>query len=310
MFNSKGELLILRMKILKTAFNKTNMKSLLSILICFLFLIGCNSTDKQVDTSNVENWTQLFNGKNMDGWTPKLTGYKMGENFNNTFRVTDGNLQANYSEYDTFRNEFGHLFYKDKYSHYRLRAEYRAVGQQANGGEGWAVANNGLMLHCQSVESMTVDQGFPMSIEFQLLGGNGKDERPTGNLCTPGCHVTLNGEFFEPHCVNSSSKTYHGEQWVTAEAIVHGDSIIHHVIDGDTVITYSKPVIGGDLDGLDTIAFPAGQRMTEGYISIQAESQGFDFRKIEILDLCGCMDKKAKNYKSYFTCSKQSSCVY
>lgn len=286
------------------------MKNILFIFICCLVLLGCESTTQEENTANVEEWIQLFNGKDMDGWTPKLAGYKMGDNFNNTFRVTNGFLQANYSEYDTFKNEFGHLFYKDKFSHYRLRAEYRAVGQQANGGEGWAIANNGLMLHCQPIESMTLDQGFPMSIEFQLLGGNGKDERPTGNLCTPGCHVTLNGEFFEPHCVNSSSKTFHGEQWVSAEAIVFGDSIIHHVIEGDTVMTYFNPVVGGDLPGLDTLAFPSGTRMIEGYISIQAESQGFDFRKIEILDLCGCMDKKAKNYKSYYTCSKPEKCIF
>ena len=286
------------------------MKNSILIFITCLLLFSCDSNDKKTDTSKVEEWQQLINGKNMEGWTAKLAGYKVGDNFNNTFRVTDGNLQSNYSEYDTFRNEFGHLFHEDKFSHYRLRAEYRAVGKQANGGEGWAVANNGLMLHCQSPESMTLDQGFPMSIEFQLLGGNGKDERATGNLCTPGCHVTLNGEFFEPHCVDSNSKTYHGEQWVTAEAIVFGDSIIHHVIEGDTVMTYMKPVVGGDLPGLDTLAFPAGTRMLDGYISIQAESQGFDFRKIEILDLCGCMDEKAKNYKSYFACSVPERCIF
>lgn len=286
------------------------MKNLIIISACFLFLLGCNSKDKQADTTNVEEWTQLFNGKNMDGWTPKLAGYKMGDNFNNTFRVTEGNLQSNYSEYDTFRNEYGHLFHEDKFSHYRLRAEYRAVGKQAIGGAGWAVANNGLMLHCQSVETMTLNQEFPLSVEFQLLAGNGKDERPTGNLCTPGSHVTLKGEFFKPHCVNSTSKTYHGDQWVTAEAIVYGDSIIHQLIEGDTVLTYTKSVVGGGLEGLDTLKFPEGKRMTEGYISIQAESQGFDFRKIEVLDLCGCMDDKAKNYKEYFVCSKVESCVY
>lgn len=286
------------------------MKNVILIFTCSLLLFGCNSSDEVANTHELEDWKQLFNGKNMEGWTPKLAGYKMGDNFNNTFRVTNGNLQANYSEYDSFRLEYGHLFYQDKFSHYRLRAEYRAVGEQAKGGAGWAIANNGLMLHCQPVETMTLNQEFPLSSEFQLLAGNGKDERPTGNLCTPGSHVTLKGELFEPHCVNSSSKTYHGDQWVTAEAIVYGDSIIYHLIEGDTVLIYSKPVIGGGLNGLDTLKFPEGKRMTEGYISIQAESQDFDFRKIEILDLCGCMDKKAKNYKSYFVCSKPKRCVY
>ena len=157
---------------------------------------------------------------------------------------------------------------------------------------------------------MTLNQEFPVSIEFQLLGGNGKDDRPTGNLCTPGCHVTIEGELFTPHCVNSNSKTYHGEQWVTAEAVVLGDSIIHHIIEGDTVISYTKPIIGGELTGLDTIQFSEGTPMTEGYISIQAESHSFDFQKIELLNLCGCMDKKAKNYKSYYMKPDNKSCIY
>ena len=287
------------------------MKNTLILTLSFLFLIGCSLKNNSQKTDvEKETWTQLFNGKDMTDWTPKFNGYPVGENFKNTFRVTDGLLQANYSEYDAFKKEFGHLFYKDKYSFYKLRAQYRAVGEQANGGKGWAYANNGLMLHCQPIETMTQNQEFPLSIEFQLLAGNGSDERATGNLCTPGCHVTMKGELFTPHCVSSDSKTYHGEKWVTAEAIVYGDSLIYHLIEGDTVMRYTNPVIGGKLKGLDTLRFPTGTPMTEGYISIQAESHGFDFKKIELLDLCGCMDKKAKNYKSYFVCSKPERCIF
>lgn len=286
------------------------MKNQLLIFITLISFISCTEKNNTSTNTNQEEWIQLFNGKDMKEWTPKFNGYKLGDNFNNTFRVTDGILQANYVEYDSFRNEFGHLFYKDKFSYYKLKAEYRFVGEHTPNGPGWAFANNGLMLHCQPAESMTLNQEFPVSIEFQLLGGNGKDERPTGNLCTPGCHVTMKGELFTPHCVNSNSKTYHGEQWVTAEAIVMGDSIVHHLIEGDTVMTYIDPVIGGELKGLDTLKFAEGTPMTEGYISIQAESHSFDFRKIELLNLCGCMDKKAKNYKSYYVKADNSTCVY
>ncbi len=281
--------------------------------ISFFIFLGCISlflscTDGK--KKGKEDWQPLFNGKNMEGWTPKFRGFPLGENYKNTFRVTDGILQASYSEYDDFKGEFGHLFHKDKFSYYKIRTEYRMVGEQVKNGPGWAYANNGLMLHSQSPESMSLDQSFPLSIEYQLLGGNGTDERQTGNLCTPGCHVTLNGEVFTPHCVNSTSKTYHGHKWVTAEAVVLGDSIVHHIIEGDTVMTYTKPVIGGGLDGLDSQVFKEGTPMTEGYIAIQAESHGTDFRKIEVLDLCGCMDENAKNYKSYYVKSKPSSCIY
>ena len=277
------------------------------LLICLL-LWGCNPAVNQ--TAHDEEWLMLFNGENLDGWVPKFKGHPLGENYKNTFRVTNGLLQASYNEYEEFKGEFGHLFYKNKFSHYRLRVQYRMVGKQAKGGPGWAYANNGLMLHSQSPGSMSLQQSFPLSIEYQLLGGNGKDQRSTGNLCTPGCHVTLEGEIYTPHCVNSSSITYHGDQWVTAEAVVLGDSVIYHVIEGDTVITYSDPVIGGGLDGLDVQNFVEGTPMTEGYIAIQAETHGTDFRKIELLDLCGCMDKKAKNYRSYYLKSAPSKCIY
>ncbi|MEM6965237.1 MAG: DUF1080 domain-containing protein [Bacteroidota bacterium] len=286
------------------------MKNQLFTLLLLSLLFSCGEKNNTSTSVNQEEWIPLFNGKDMNDWTPKFNGFKAGENYNRTFRVTDSLLQANYVEYDSFRNEFGHLFYKDKFSHYKLRAEYRFVGEHTPNGPAWAFANNGLMLHCQPVETMTVDQEFPVSIEFQLLGGNGQDDRPTGNLCTPGCHVTMEGALFTPHCVSSTSKTYHGEQWVTAEAIVMGDSIVHHLIEGDTVMTYTNPIIGGDLNGLDTLQFAAGTPMTEGYIAIQAESHNFDFKKIELLDLCGCMDKQAKNYKSYYVQADNRRCVY
>ena len=57
------------------------------------------------------------------GWTPKIKGYPLGENFANTFRVEDGVMKVSYDGYNSFDNKFGHIFYKDKFSHYRLRVE-------------------------------------------------------------------------------------------------------------------------------------------------------------------------------------------
>ena len=162
-------------------------------------------------------WTALFNGRDLDGWTPKIRGYELGDNFGNTFRVEDGVLKVVYDQYEKFDDRFGHLFYKQPFSHYRLRVEYRFVGEQVPGGAGWALRNSGIMIHGQSPESMAKDQSFPVSIEVQLLGGTGRGVRPTANLCTPGTHVVMDGKLWTPHCTNSSSKTYHGDQWVTVE---------------------------------------------------------------------------------------------
>lgn len=294
------------------------MKSTTIFFLVIWLMTGCTPskpTQKVADTPSVdpneEVWVALFNGKDMTDWMPKFSGHKMGVNYKNTFQVKDGLLKATYVEYQRFKDEYGHLFYtKSKFSHYKLRATYRAVGRHTPGAPGWAYANNGLMLHCQPVETMGLNQSAPLSLECQLLAGKGRGRRTTGNLCTPGCHVTYKGALHKQHCTNSTSKTYHGEQWVNIEVIILGDSIMHHIVEGDTVITYSKPVAGGGWEGLDTDKFPDGMAMKEGYIAIQAESHGFDFKKIELLNLCGCMDKKAKNYKAYYVKHQPETCIY
>jgi hypothetical protein len=256
--------------------------------LLLLTLIGCQSASNKKNagaTPKEEAWIQLFNGKDLDGWTIKMSGYPLNENFNNTFRVEDGLLEVRYDEYEDFDGEFGHLFYKTPYSRYKLRVEYRVVGEQVSGGAEWAYKNNGVMFHSQSAESMLLDQDFPVSVEAQLLGGYGDgSERPTGNVCTPGTNIVINGELITQHCTNSTSKTYSGEEWVTFELVVYGDSIIHHIVNGDTVLTYSKPQIGGT-DLPEGFPLPQGTPLTSGYIALQAESHPFDFRKVELLDL-------------------------
>src|SRR4051812_11515407 len=193
------------------------------------------------EDKSAEKWTQLFNGKDLDGWQPKIKGHELGDNYGDTFRVEDGILRVSYDKYKNFDGQFGHLFYKEPFSHYRLRVEYRFVGVQCAGGPGWAIRNSGVMIHGESPATMDKDQEFPASIEVQLLGGNGKEKRTTANLCTPGTNVVMDGKLFTPHCVNSTSETYHGDQWVTVEIEVHGSKLIKHIIDGKPVITYTEP---------------------------------------------------------------------
>ncbi len=234
--------------------------------------------------SEKENWIQLFNGKDLTGWDIKIKGSALNENYKNTFRVEDGVMKVSYDQYDTFNNEFGHIFYKEPFSYYRVKIEYRFTGSQVPNGPSWAFRNSGVMLHSQSAASMLIDQDFPVSIEAQFLGGDGASERPTGNVCTPGTHIVMNGNLITQHCTNSTSKTYHGDVWIHAEFVVLGDSIIHHIIEGDTVLTYSKPQVGGTNKPAD-YPVPDGTLINEGYICLQAESHPVEFRKVEILKL-------------------------
>jgi 3-keto-disaccharide hydrolase len=258
-----------------------------------------------------QEWTQLFNGKDLAGWAVKITGHDLDDNFGNTFRVESGLLKVAYDRYDKFGGKFGHIFFREKFSHYILGVEYRFVGEQSTGGPNWAVRNSGAMLHSQSPESMEKDQDFPISIEVQFLGGLGSAERSTANLCTPGTHVVMNGNLVTQHCINSSSKTYQGDQWVRVEVHVQGDSVIKHVIEGKTVLTYEKPQIGGgSVNNFNPAVKQDGTLLTEGYIALQAESHPVEFRKVELLNLAGCSDPKAKNYKSYYVKSDNAKCRY
>jgi 3-keto-disaccharide hydrolase len=260
-----------------------------------------------------KEWLQLFNGKDLNDWIIKFAHHDLGENVNDTFRVEDALLKVRYDKWTTFDGEFGHIFYKQPFSYYLLAAEYRFVGEQvpaAGPKLAWAIRNNGLMLHAPDPKTMLKDQDFPISIEVQLLGGlsNGKP-RTTANLCTPGTNVVMNGQLHTPHCTNSTSKTYDGDQWVRVEVLVHGDELVRHIIDGQTVLEYTKPQIGGgSASPTDPKIKVDGTPLTGGYIALQAETAPADFRKVELLNLEGCTDAKAGNYKTYFVKSNPSLC--
>lgn len=288
-------------------------------LAIFISLLTFGATAQQ---ARGKDWKKLFNGKNLDGWDIKIAGQPLNDNYKNTFRVEDGMLRIAYDEYTNFDGKYGHLYYDKPYSYYLLRYQYRFTGNQTAGGASWNVRNSGVMIHSQSAKSLSIGQDFPVSVEVQLLGGLDKGERNTGNICTPGTQVHIKGELSQEHCVNSTSKTYNGDQWVSMTVLVLGDSIVKHIVEGDTVLTYTNVEVGGGfvskaydfksahIDNVDYWQNLQNTPLTMGYISLQAESHPIDFKNIELLNLEGCMDKKAKNYKSYYLKSDNRQCRY
>lgn len=250
----------------KKSILKISLKTLLSIVL--VSCLGCSS-------KQAPEWQPLFNGEDLENWQIKITGHELNNNFGNTFRVEDGLLKVRYDNYeDGFNRQFGHLFYEEPFSSYLIGVEYRFVGEQADNHPGsWAFRNSGIMVHGQDPATMEKDQDFPNSIEVQLLGGNGSEERPTANLCTPGTQFVEDGEIVTRHCTNSSSPTFHGDQWVRAEVLVLGDSIIAHYVNGEEVMRYQKPQTD------------AGELLSKGTISLQSESHPVEFREVEIVDL-------------------------
>ncbi len=233
-----------------------------------------------------DEWVSLFDGESLEGWTPKIRGYELGENFGDTFRVEEGLLKVNYDAYeDGFQNRFGHLFYKEKLSHYVLRIEYRFVGQQIAGGPGWALRNSGVMLHCQDPSTIGKDQKFPVSIEMQMLGGDGTNDRSNANVCTPGTHIEMDGQLITQHCRNSSSQTYHGQDWVTVEVEVRGNEVIRHKIDDQVVLEYQRPQLDPNDNDAKGLIVDEQVMLDSGFISLQSESHPIEFRKVELKKL-------------------------
>lgn len=248
------------------------------IISAFLFSILLVSPEDN-------NWEYLFNGKNLDGWEIKIRNHELGDNFNNTFKVKDGSLKVSYENYENFDNKFGHIFYtKKKFKNYHLSLDYKFSGSHLNGAPGWSIKNSGIMLHCQNPSTMLIDQEFPISAEAQLLGGLGDGDRSTANICSPGTDIDINGKKAEYHCINSSSKTYNNDDWVNVEVIVYSDSIIHHLVEGDTVLTYSNLRVGGG-EIPENYVSKKGQILDEGYISLQSEGHPVEFREIKIKEL-------------------------
>lgn len=296
------------------------MKYFFIIAVILCSATSCLQTTHDADT---KVWRQLFNGKDLSGWDIKITKHDLNDNYQNNFIVKDSILKVDYSSFSTFDGQFGHIYTKDSFSYYHLRIEYRFSGTKLADAPSWADLNSGVMLHSQSAASMGKNQAFPVSLEMQFLASKDTIKNTTGNLCTPGTEVSINGKIAYDHCINSFSKNYPLDEWITAEAIVLGDSIAYHIINGDTVLRYSQLHTGGGFInttsswasqgfGADSVQWiqKQGMPLKSGHIALQAESFPIEFRKVEIIELEGCTDKKAKNYKSYYLKSDNSKCKY
>lgn len=263
------------------------------------------------DAPGPDDWRALFNGRDLSGWAVKIAGHEIGDNYAGTFRVADGVLQVRYDGYDEFGGRFGHLYYDQPYSHYRLALDYRFVGEFHTGAPDYAVLNSGVMFHSQDPRTMTIEQDWPIAVELQLLAELRQGEpRPTGNVCTPGTTVVYEGGRTEAHCINSSGGTYPPGQWVHAELVVLGDSLVLHIIEGDTVLRYSKPAIGGGVvSGFDPAMKVDGTPLTEGFIALQSEGQEVDFRDVRLLELKGCTDPASESYRRWYVAPDSAACL-
>jgi hypothetical protein len=261
------------------------MKQILKTIAVLALLIGVVACGNKPRKKG--EWVELFNGKNLDGWTPKINHYDVGVNYDSTFFVKDGVISVRYRNYGNFDDRFGHLFYERPFLRYHLKLEYRFADPQQPGAPEWTRLNSGVMFHSQDPRTILKNQDWPIAVEMQFLATNDASEvRPTGNMCSPGTDIVFEGKKYDGHCLNSSSKTFSPYDWVRAELVVYGDSLILHLINGDTVLRYSNPTMGGGVvAGYDSAVFEIGKALKSGFIGLQSEGQPVDFRNIFIREL-------------------------
>lgn len=289
---------------------------LLPLMLTAVLLGGCApaSTGSSPGPSDptAPEWIDLFNGRDLSGWTVKIHRHPVRVNFGDTFRAEDGLIKVRYDQYGDFNDQFAHLYYDEPFSHYLVSLDYRFTGEVQQGAPDYVRLNSGIMLHSQDPRTMPPEQDWPISVEMQFYALiPGAPPRPTGNMCSPGTHVFYNGQLDTRHCINASGQALPKDEWVRAEALVLGDSIVKHIINGDTVLVYTRPQIGGGVaNRFDPAIKQDGKLLSEGFISLQSEGQPIDFRNVRLLNLKGCTDPQARNYKSYYVASDNSTCRY
>jgi hypothetical protein len=234
-------------------------------------------------------WVNLFDGKSLDGWTPKIRGFPLGENYRDTFTAKDGVIRVSYDRYDQFGERFGHLFYKAPFKAYRLSLEYRFIGQTPADTPGWAQANNGVMIFSQDPKTMAVAASFPVSVEAQLLGQAGATPRTNGNVCSPGTNIVMDGKLVTTHCINSKTPAPPNGVWHTFEVEVLPSGEVVQKVNGVETIRYSNAQLdptGNMADSKPLIAEAGGKlELDGGYIALQSEGAPIEFRNIRILEL-------------------------
>jgi len=257
------------------------MKRTLFLYALLVVLFACSTKQREKTESQ---WVSLFNGQNLDHWQVKIAGFPLGENYGNTFRVEDSILSVRYDQYDSFNNKFGALYYDRKFTNYRLKVVYRFVGETTPGAPEWGFRDSGVQYHGQAPTTVGLSQHFPVCLEYNLLGGNGVDERPLGQICANGIHVDLNGKQNTSYCTEPTTKrTFHGDQWVTAEIDVR-DGKVTHFVNGEEILHFENPRYDSAHDIAKNFIVDGNDKVKDGYISLQSNSHPIDFRSIQILE--------------------------
>lgn len=250
-----------------------------------LVAVGCGGPEPDPDPDR-EDWIRLFDGRNLDGWLGDGGMVDVDDDLLRFTASTDGYSGANRGD--------RWLVQEGDWSFYRLRIEYRFPETDLDPAD-WP--DGQVRRAAVWVHSTTGDNKSPVGMEVELLGGDGENDRPTGNVCTPGTQIDMAGRPVTRECVSSASLTHHGDEWVILEVTVLGAERIEHAIDSVRVLSYERPRLDD------------GTLLAGGGLAIRSGGWPFDIRRIDLLPLRGCTDPLAANRKSYYVSSDPQACT-
>ena len=96
--------------------------------------------------------------------------------------------------------------------------------------------------------------------------------------------IEHNGVQNKTTCIPADvSKTFHGDQWVTAEIDIK-DGLIIHYVNGEEILRYSNPIYNSENATAKLLMTNGDKKVKGGFISLQSNSHPIDFRSIELME--------------------------
>ena len=153
------------------------------------------------------------------------------------------------------------------------------------GGPPWALMNSGIMLHSEPPAEHAQDQAFPVSIEAQFLGDDGTGKRTSGNMCSPGTHVVIDGTLVTEHCPQTSKVAVAPGRVDAVRSRGARQRPGPHRVNGVVTAEYAKPQYDPTDEDGQRVMGGGPLELSEGYVALQAESHPVQFRNVELLVL-------------------------
>lgn len=231
-------------------------------------------------------WRDLFNGKDLSGWTVTLAKHRPGEDPDKLVQVRDGAIHM-YADTDPSATvPFGVITHEGNFSRFHLTLEYRWL-EKRFAPRKEALRDAGLLYHVQSAETI-----WPDSVEYQIQEGDSADivflgrhgitwahPRPdqapqgqgkAGMLPEDGGVLTTSRE---GKYIGRYPEYDHLKGWNQVEVIVHANESAEHRLNGHVRAR------------LGDFRMPDGAALSAGKICVQLEGAELQYRNIRIREL-------------------------